>query len=121
MEARKIFDEGKYEEARQKAYRSERLHGGPNSYSLWDLGDRPQKVIADCQTAQAKERKKLPPLPADAVAKNETKTEPRNRRIAARSPSAPVPSRPCGNRPADNRADGPRGRHRRAESDRPGK
>jgi type II secretory pathway component GspD/PulD (secretin) len=68
-EARKLFEEArqetnadaKLEAAKSKAYMAERLHG---PYGIWDLGDRPQKLIAEIETVQAKNRKvKLPPAP----------------------------------------------------------
>src|SRR5262249_33673295 len=63
-EARRLSDKGTYEAASKPAYRAEKLHG---PYSIWDLGDRPSKVIADVQTAQAKARRT--PLPPPVLAK----------------------------------------------------
>lgn len=61
-EARKLFDEKRYDDAESLAYRAERLHG---SYGTFELGDRPSKLLADIQTARAKTRK--PNLPAPPV------------------------------------------------------
>jgi type II secretory pathway component GspD/PulD (secretin) len=62
VEARKLYEQGKYADARTKAYRAERLHG---TYSIWDLGDRPQKLLAEIDTTEAKShRVKVPPAPA---------------------------------------------------------
>lgn len=53
-EARKLFDQGRLDEAESLAYRAERLHG---PYGVMDMGDKPQKVLADIQTARAKTKK----------------------------------------------------------------
>jgi type II secretory pathway component GspD/PulD (secretin) len=61
-EARKHFEKGEFDEAERKANRAERLHG---EYSIWDLGDRPRKLLAEIETARAKNRKpQLPPPPS---------------------------------------------------------
>src|SRR5262249_56544538 len=45
-----------------------RLHG---PYSVWELGDRPQKLRAEIETARAKLRKtNIPPAPPTAVVRN---------------------------------------------------
>jgi type II secretory pathway component GspD/PulD (secretin) len=64
-EGRKLFEKGKYDEAARAAYKAQKLHG---PYSLWELGDRPTKLLADVHEAQAKQRKLV--LPPAAVAKN---------------------------------------------------
>lgn len=64
-EGRKLYEQGQYEEATKLAYRAQKLHG---SYSIWDLGDRPAKLLSDIQTAQAKSRRTA--LPPSAVVKN---------------------------------------------------
>jgi type II secretory pathway component GspD/PulD (secretin)/tetratricopeptide (TPR) repeat protein len=50
-EARHQFEQGKYDEAKAKAYKAEELHG---PYGLLDFGDRPMKLIGEIETAQAK-------------------------------------------------------------------
>jgi type II secretory pathway component GspD/PulD (secretin) len=68
-EARKLFQQGDLEGATTKAYQAQNLHG---SYSFWDLGDRPDKLIAEIQAAQAKNHKvQLPPAPGQAMAKKD--------------------------------------------------
>jgi type II secretory pathway component GspD/PulD (secretin) len=74
-EGRMLYQKGDYDGATRAAYRAQKLHG---SYSIWDLGDRPTKLLADVQTAQAKARKPALP-PATAVVKAETKAEPASR------------------------------------------
>ncbi len=54
VEARKLFDQGRIDDAESMAYRAERLHG---AYGVMDLGDKPQKLLADVQTARAKAKK----------------------------------------------------------------
>ena len=41
-DARKLFEQGNLPEAERQAHRAERLHG---PYSMWELGDRPQKLL----------------------------------------------------------------------------
>jgi len=50
-EARKLYTQGNYQEAKTKAWRAQQLHG---PYNVWDLGDRPQKVLADIERAERK-------------------------------------------------------------------
>jgi type II secretory pathway component GspD/PulD (secretin) len=74
-EARKCLETGDLDKAASLAYRADRLHG---AYSVWDLGDRPQKVLAEVDAARAKNRKiKLPPPvgPAVAQAKDDKKSD----------------------------------------------
>jgi len=74
VEARKLYEKGAYDEAEKKANHAERLHG---PYSVWELGDRPSKIVADCQAARTKEKKTvMPPAPGEIVqkdSKNDTK------------------------------------------------
>jgi type II secretory pathway component GspD/PulD (secretin)/tetratricopeptide (TPR) repeat protein len=67
-EGRKLYEKGDFEGAARLAYRAEKLHDG---YSIWDLGDRPSKLLSDVQTAQARSRKT--PLPPASLARNEQK------------------------------------------------
>jgi type II secretory pathway component GspD/PulD (secretin) len=53
-EARKLFNEGKLDAAQSLAYKAERMHG---PYSVWDMGDRPAKLLAEISVAQARVRK----------------------------------------------------------------
>ncbi len=48
-EARKLFEAGEYEKATRAAYRAQTLHG---PYSIWELGDRPQKLIAQIEASR---------------------------------------------------------------------
>jgi len=54
IEARKAYAEGQYDEARAKAMRAEAMHG---PYTILDRGERPQKLLAEIDTAQAKNPK----------------------------------------------------------------
>jgi type II secretory pathway component GspD/PulD (secretin)/tetratricopeptide (TPR) repeat protein len=70
-EARKQYEQGHFAEAERLAVRAERLHG---PYSVWELGDRPQKLIAEIHTAQRKERKtNVPPIPVEIARKDGSK------------------------------------------------
>jgi type II secretory pathway component GspD/PulD (secretin)/tetratricopeptide (TPR) repeat protein len=66
-EARKLYEKGDYDNASRLAYKAQKLHG---PYSIMELGDRPTKLLAEIQTAQAKARKTA--LPPAVVAKNNT-------------------------------------------------
>jgi type II secretory pathway component GspD/PulD (secretin) len=68
VEARKLYEQGNLAEAERLAHRAERLHG---PYSIWDLGDRPQKLLAEIDVAKAKNLKPSIPTPPSAVAKKE--------------------------------------------------
>jgi type II secretory pathway component GspD/PulD (secretin) len=70
VEGRKLLEKGNLDEAKQVAFRADRLHG---AYSIWDLGDRPQKLLADIESARAKNRKVQLPPPVQVVQKDTTK------------------------------------------------
>jgi type II secretory pathway component GspD/PulD (secretin) len=53
-EARSLLAAGKYEDARVKAWTAKRLHG---PYNVMELGDRPDKVLADVDAAEAKAKR----------------------------------------------------------------
>src|SRR5947209_9914840 len=46
-DARRAFEEGDLDRATSLAYRAQQLHG---PYYIWELGDRPNKLLADIQT-----------------------------------------------------------------------
>ncbi|HEY1860929.1 MAG TPA: hypothetical protein VGG61_11270 [Gemmataceae bacterium] len=71
-EGRGMLERGDLEKALQASFRAEKLHG---PYSILDLGDRPQKLRADIETAKAKTTKiSVPPVPGGDIAKNDKKT-----------------------------------------------
>ncbi len=60
-EGRRLFQAKDYAGAEKLAYQSKTKHG---SYSIWDFGDTPTKLLADVQAARQKERTiKLPEAP----------------------------------------------------------
>jgi type II secretory pathway component GspD/PulD (secretin) len=65
-EARKLFAEGKLKEAKSKAFLAQKLHG---PYSMWDLGDRPQKLISEIEAVEHQNRKIKVPAPSTALVK----------------------------------------------------
>jgi type II secretory pathway component GspD/PulD (secretin) len=79
-EGRKLLEKGNLDEAQKLAYRADRLHG---SYSIWDLGDRPTKLLADIETARAKNRKVPLPPPVQVAQKDAAKD-------ATGTPAAPA-------------------------------
>ncbi|MFO0879688.1 MAG: hypothetical protein U0840_20265 [Gemmataceae bacterium] len=74
-EGRKLYEKGDYENASRMAYRAQKLHG---NYSIWDLGDRPSKLLADIQSAQARSRRTALP-PATVAKRDEGKSAPTTR------------------------------------------
>jgi type II secretory pathway component GspD/PulD (secretin) len=86
-EARKQFELRNWQEAKRLTYQAERLH--PGSYNIWELGDRPQKLRAEIEVAENKERKnQIPPLPS-GVAKKDSETP------VSSAKSAPLPVIPA--------------------------
>lgn len=76
-EARQLYTTGEYEKARQMAFEAQRLHG---PYNLWDVGDRPNKLVADIQAAEQK----------NLIAKR--KSEPKSEDVAVKEPQPkPLP------------------------------
>ncbi len=64
-EARKRFEKKDYDTAEKLAYEARRKHG---AYSIWDLGDQPDKLLADIQTERQKQRRlKLPDPPTQTA------------------------------------------------------
>ena len=51
-DARKLFAAGNIQEAKQKASNAQRLHG---PYTIWDLGDRPQKLLEEIAPRRSQE------------------------------------------------------------------
>jgi Flp pilus assembly secretin CpaC len=66
VEARKLYAAGNYEEARVKAWKAAQLHG---KYSVTELGDRPEKLLAEIDAAEARAHHQAP-----AVAQNTKNT-----------------------------------------------
>lgn len=54
VEARKLFDQRMYAEAKVAAYRAAKLHG---PYSVWEMGDRPSRIISEIEKLEAKQGK----------------------------------------------------------------
>src|SRR5262249_23653452 len=52
-EARRAFEEGDLDRANSLAYRAQQLHG---PYYIWEIGDRPSKLLADIQTERSHHR-----------------------------------------------------------------
>jgi type II secretory pathway component GspD/PulD (secretin) len=105
-EARKLYEKGDYDSATRLAYKAQKLHG---SYSIWDLGDRPTRLLADIQDARAKSRRTA--LPPPVVAKNTNPSGPNNgpgasptgrtdTALASRTPAPTGGSLPTGVSPA---------------------
>ncbi len=63
VEARRRFEKKDYDGAEKLAYEARTKHG---PYSIWDLGDRPDKVLADVQIARQKEKRIKLPDPPDS-------------------------------------------------------
>ncbi len=52
VEARQALERGNLQEARAKAYRAKILHG---PYSMWEFGDRPDRLLIEINTAETKQ------------------------------------------------------------------
>jgi type II secretory pathway component GspD/PulD (secretin) len=67
-EARRLYAKGDFDQAEAMAHKAQRLHG---AYKLWELGDRPQKLLAEIDDARSKQRKpNVPPTPPDLMKKD---------------------------------------------------
>ncbi len=53
-EGRRLYEKGDYKAALAAAYNAAKLHG---AYGWWETGDRPSKLVAEIETAQAREKK----------------------------------------------------------------
>jgi type II secretory pathway component GspD/PulD (secretin) len=113
-EARRRFEKKDYDNAEKLAYEARTKHG---PYSIWDLGDRPDKLLADIQVARQKERRvKLPEPPTpqrhmadlsrgplasnnnnDAVALNNPPPPVGASRLGQNDPTQQMPQPPQGN------------------------
>jgi len=71
IEGRRLLAQGDHEGASRCAYKSQTLF---NAYNAWDLGDRPSKLLADCQAA--KMRSSSVPSTATPVVRSDNKTSP---------------------------------------------
>jgi type II secretory pathway component GspD/PulD (secretin) len=102
-EARQLYEKGEFENASRLAYKAQKLHG---SYSIMELGDRPNRLLAEIQTAQAKARKSnLPPavgsrntaVAAATPAKNTTATPTVPTQVVQASATPSMPPAPSYN------------------------
>ena len=53
-EARKLFEQEDFEAATKAAYKAQQLHG---PYNVWEISDRPQRLIAEIETSKLKAKK----------------------------------------------------------------
>jgi type II secretory pathway component GspD/PulD (secretin)/tetratricopeptide (TPR) repeat protein len=85
VEARRCFDQGRLDDAESLAYRAERLHG---PYGVIEMGDKPQKLLGDIQTARAKAKKNGTAVVKSAATKQDTKSA-EIQQVSATSPISP--------------------------------
>ena len=57
IEARQAFEKGNLQDAKSKAYRAKVLHG---PYSMWEFGDRPDRLLSEIAAAEGKQSSKAP-------------------------------------------------------------
>jgi type II secretory pathway component GspD/PulD (secretin)/tetratricopeptide (TPR) repeat protein len=95
-EARKLYEQGKLDDAERQAHRAERLHG---PYSFWDLGDRPQKLLVEIDTARTKNLTAKVPGPAAELAKKEAEKKTPEKTAVAQN-NLPLPVWPETKKPA---------------------
>jgi type II secretory pathway component GspD/PulD (secretin)/tetratricopeptide (TPR) repeat protein len=85
VEARKLYEKGKLKEAKELAARARQKHG---PYTILDLGDRPDRLLAEIELAEMKQRTvQVPPAPGVAVP---NVPSPPALAPVAQGPSAPV-------------------------------
>jgi type II secretory pathway component GspD/PulD (secretin) len=89
VEARRLFAAHDYEGATRASYRAQTLHG---PYGMFDLGDRPSKVLADIQAARERERKTKIELPAALAVNKDNKA---SKDQVAKDPAAPPGKAPA--------------------------
>lgn len=75
IEARKLLAQGRHEEAKNMAWRAQQLHG---PYSVWDTGDRPQRLLAEIDKAVNNPHKDNPNRKPDAKPAEKTETAKNN-------------------------------------------
>jgi type II secretory pathway component GspD/PulD (secretin) len=100
-EGRRLFEKKDYAGAEKLAYEAQTKHG---PYSIWDLGDRPNKLLADIQAARQKQHRiKLPDPPKTTQEVADLKHGPLSqpdKNALAQNPS------PNGNNPANPAVNG---------------
>ncbi|MFQ3648868.1 MAG: hypothetical protein SNJ75_00935 [Gemmataceae bacterium] len=84
-EGRRLLAQGDHEGASRCAYKSQTLF---NAYSAWDLGDRPSKLLADCQMAKSRATS-VPSMPG-AVVRTDNKPSPAT--LPGPMPGTPAPN-----------------------------
>ncbi|HEY7153019.1 MAG TPA: hypothetical protein VH575_03570, partial [Gemmataceae bacterium] len=102
-QARRLFEKKDYDAAQRLAYDAQKLHG---PYSVWDLGDRPDKVLADIQARRQQERPlKLPDPPVVAKDSADLKhgplsqQRPGDQAVAQANATQPAKGEPTDRRP----------------------
>ncbi len=108
-EARRLYDEAKNDpnrlaQALELTNKAERMHG---PYGMLEMGDRPQKLRAEIETAQARHRRQgITASPAPAVVQNNARTNNSGTVQVAHlpPPAPPTPPAPPAAAPRDNRA-----------------
>ena len=70
-EGRRLLEKGDYQGATAAAYKATKLHG---AYSMWYIGDKPSKLVADIDAAKARDHKVQVPSPQVIVRNPEPKT-----------------------------------------------
>lgn len=87
-EARKLLQQGNLQEAKRLAWQAQKLHG---PYTIWDLGDRPQKLLDEIHRAETnKNGPVVPPPPSDlAQPKDQSNNKTQYPQVAAKTPNPP--------------------------------
>jgi type II secretory pathway component GspD/PulD (secretin)/tetratricopeptide (TPR) repeat protein len=99
-EGRRLYEQGKYDEAEKLAVKASALRV---NYGVWDFSDKPEKLLADVQTAKEKARKTKVPAPTGTAVATNKPTSPTGSmsNSAIKQASAPAPSWPNEIRTAD--------------------
>lgn len=94
VEARKLYSQGNFHEAKVKAYRAQQLHGP--YWSVWELGDRPKKLLDEIERVEIKNTQTPlpPPIPMDVARPDKDQSSSKPTIPAAANPDQLVQNHP---------------------------
>ncbi len=81
-EARRSYEDGDYDKASKLAFQAQQMHG---PYSIWDLGDRPNKLIDEIQVGKEKKRNSAIVSGRKVSKKDSLKTDASKTEVASKS------------------------------------
>src|SRR5262249_340556 len=93
VEARKQMNKGELELAADMAHKAEKLHG---PYTVWEISDRPAKLLAEIDAAKVRQRKSAGATNVAALSKQADRMP-----AMSKQPELKMDDRPLGPPPAD--------------------